>query len=689
GRMRFRKLIALAALAVLACNHAAETPRSAPPDIILITIDTLRADALGYAGQREVETPFLDQLARESIVVTNAHSHNVVTLPSHTNILTGLYPYQHGVRDNAGYTLDPKYQTVAALLKQKGYATGAFVGAFPLDARYGLTPGFDVYDDKYPEGTGKLDFKVAERPAEQVLMSATQWWSSQTSGPRFMWIHVYDPHAPYAPPGAFASRYEGRAYLGEVAYVDSVLSRYIAPLLQPQTMVIVTADHGEALGDHGEMTHGLFAYEATLKVPLLVRAPAAAKPRTDDQPARHIDIVPTILEQAGIAKPDDRLGLSLLQDRAKVGPTYFEALSASLNRGWAPLVGVIEQGHKYIDLPLPELYDLAADKAEGTNLFSEKRRVTTALRSTLAASAPKKTNDTRAAVSPDQTAQLLSLGYLTGSTTKTSYTAADDPKKLVEVDNMLHRMIELYQRGRHDDAIATAKEVVALQPDMPIAREMLAFMLQESERSEAGIETLQQAVERGTATDAVKIRLGLLLSESGRAQEAVAILAPFANKSDVEILNAYGIALADVGRHAEAIAQFQRVHTIDATNATAYQNLGIVALRSGQVQLAEQYLDRAPSIDRELPLALNTLGVVYVRTGRTDRAIETWRRAVAIDPRLYDALFNLAVVSGQNARWDIARNALKQFIATAPPQRYGRELASAKQMLKEVERRLS
>jgi Flp pilus assembly protein TadD len=251
----------------------------------------------------------------------------------------------------------------------------------------------------------------------------------------------------------------------------------------------------------------------------------------------------------------------------------------------------------------------------------------------------------------------------------------------------LHRMIEQYQRGEREAAVRIGKEVVRLQPDMAVAREMLAFMLQDMERTEAGIETLQQAVARGTATDAVKIRLGLILSESGRAAEAVEILSPFANRNDVEVLNAYGIALADIGRLPEAVRHFERVLSVDATNATAHQNLGIVALRAGQVQLAEQHLNKALSIDPELPLALNTLGVVYARTGRANEAIETWRKAVALDSRLYDALFNLAIVSGQNQRWDVARSALTQFIETAPAKRYARELASARQMLDEVERR--
>ena len=678
-----RRIILVLVIASLACNRG-EPKRETSPDIILITIDTLRADSLGFAGRSDVETPFLDRLARESVVFTNAHAHNVVTLPSHANILTGLYPYQHGIRDNAGYKLDPKFATAATLLKQKGYATGAFIGAFPLDARFGLTRGFDVYDDKYPEGKGRLDFKVAERSAEEVLAAAAQWWRAQR-GPRFLWAHVYDPHAPYAPPEPFAARYAGRLYLGEIAYVDSMLSRFIAPLIQPETMVIVTADHGEALGDHGELTHGLFAYEATLKVPLLARDPASLKGRSDNRPARHVDILPTLLERAGITKPTELPGQSLLAQRPGSSTTYFEALSASLNRGWAPLVGMIDQGHKYIDLPLPELYDLAADPAEASNLVSERRRVTTQLRSSLAAAAPKPAGDR--SLSPDQTAELQSLGYLAGSAAKKSYTVDDDPKKLVEIDGMMHGMVEMYQRGERAQAIETGRQIVQRQPDMVVGREMLAFMLQEAEQPEAAIATLQEAVKRGSATESLKIRLGLLYSETGRAKEAVEILAPFANKDEVDVLNAYGIALSDVGRGDEATRQFERVLAVDPTNATAHQNMGIVALRAGNAQLAEQHLTRALAIDAQMPLALNTLGVVYARSGRPAQAFDAWRKATAIDPRLYDALFNLAVVAGQNERWDIARQSLQQFIKTAPPKRYARELVSARQMLEVVERR--
>ena len=658
---------------------------SGEPDIILVTIDTLRADALSFAGNQDVETPFLDRIARQAVVFSNAHAHNVITLPSHVNILTGLLPYQHGVRENAGFVLDPKVQTLAPMLSQRGYATGAFVGAFPLDARFGLTPGFDVYDDKYPEGIGKLDFKMAERPADEVLALAVDWWARQST-PRFMWIHLYDPHAPYAPPGEFATRYQSNAYLGEVAWVDSALEKFLGRILNPDTMLILTSDHGEALGDHGELTHGLFAYEATLKVPLIVYDPAAAKPRVETRPARHIDIVPTILDRLGLAQPPDRPGKSLLQFDEQARPTYFESLSASINRGWAPLVGLIDQGHKYIDLPLPELYDLTADPAESQNLVDQRRRMANHLRESLAAAAPQQPTAARA-VTAEQSAQLLSLGYVTGTASKKTYTTADDPKNLAHIDTLMHRMVEHYQLGQPQRAVEIARELVKRQPDMPVAREMLAFLLQQTERTDAGIAILREAVTLGSASESMKIRLGLMLSEAGRAREAVEILESFEGKNNVEVLNAYGIALADVGRSGESVKQFQRVLTIDPGNGTAYQNLGIVALRSEQVQLAHEYLAKALQLDPQLPLALNTLGVIYARSGRDAEAMEAWSKAVALDPRLYDALLNLAVVAVRNQRWQLAESALSRFIQNAPPKRYARDLATARAMLREVKLR--
>lgn len=661
---------------LLACRG--ETPQAPPPtrpDIILVTIDTLRADALGFAGNAAVKTPFLDRMAAEGIVFSNAHAHNVVTLPSHTNILTGLYPYQHGVRENAGFKLDPKHETVATMLKRAGYTTGAFVAAFPLDARYGLNQGFDLYDDNYGKGEASLDFVMQERPAAAVLDPAIRWWQDNEGRKRFLWVHLYDPHAPYRPPAPFN---QGDPYLGEVASVDDALGKALDPILSTNrnVLLVVTADHGEGRGDHGELTHGLFAYEATLKVPLLVREPDVTKHRVENAYVRHVDIVPTLLERAGVTKPPSLPGASLL------GPldgrdTYFEALSAAINRGWAPLTGIIHGGAKYIDLPLSELYDLPRDPAEKNNLRAERRREAEAARKLL----PPLGALSRS-VSAEETAQLRSLGYLGGAgSKKTSLTAADDPKTLIDIDRKMHDVTVAYEERDLPRALKVAREIVAARPDMAAGRELLAFVLQQSERIGEAIGQLREAIKSGEQTEGVRVQLALLLTETGKLEEATQLLAPLANGTNPDALNAYGIALADQGKLDEASAVFQRVLQIDPNNAPALQNLGIVALRRDDAGAAQAALARALALNPRLPLALNTMGVVYARQNDFAHAVEMWNRAVEVDPRQYDALFNVGLIEARAGNAADARAALQRFIDTAPPQRYAADIAAARQAL--------
>lgn len=666
-------------LALLGCHRPeSRTTTAKPDDIILITIDTLRADSVGFAGNARVKTPFLDRIASEGIVFTNAHAHNVVTLPSHTNILTGLYPYQHGVRDNAGFKLDPKYQTVATMLRPDGYTTGAFIGAFPLDSRFGLNQGFDVYDDNYGKGQTSLDFVIQERPATAVLDAATRWWKSNEGKKRFLWVHLYDPHAPYRAPEPFASQYSAAPYLGEIAYVDDALGKTLPAMLGKNTLLIITSDHGEALGDHGELTHGLFAYESTLKIPLLVWQPAVTH-RVESAYVRHIDIVPTILDRAGIAKPASLPGASLFGSATR--DSYFESLSVSLNRGWAPLTGVIHGSEKYIDLPIAELYDLPKDPRELNNLREQRRRDVEEARGLLGsfhAGMPALNRN----ISAEEAAQLRSLGYVSGmAAAKKTYTAADDPKNLVDVDNKMHDVIAAYETHDVDRALALAREVVAARPQMAAGRELLAFVLQQREQTGEAIANLREAIRSSGESESIRVHLGLLLTEAGKIDEAVKILAPLAKGNDPDVLNAYGIALADQGKVDAANQQFQRVLQTDPNNAPALQNLGIVALRRDDMQTAQQYLSRALELNPRLPLALNAMGVVFARQGDYSRAVDAWKRAVDSDPRQYDALLNIGRVEGRRGNAAEARAALTRFIKTAPAERYAADIAAARQAL--------
>ena len=466
-------LLALAGAGVLASSggRRGASLAVAPPaatgarDILLITIDTLRADALGFAGNTQVQTPVLDRLARQGLVFRNAHAHNVVTLPSHANILTGLYPYQHGVRDNAGFRLEAGFPTLATWLKARGYATGAFIGAFPLDSRFGLSRGFDVYDEGYPRGRTSLEFELPERPASEVVAAARRWFGSISGKPRFLWIHLYDCHAPYRPPAPFAARYSDRPYLGEVAGVDAAL----APLLEPflsggnaSALIAVTGDHGEALGDHGELTHGLFAYEATLRVPLVLWCPALLRPGVRTDLVRHVDIAPTVLAAAGIGPPSKLAGRSLLSP-APPGPAplcYFEAYTAAFDRGWAPLRGVLSEESKYIDLPVAELYALRSDPQEKINLYASRREEATTLRRALPPES-ELSAARRGHSDAGDLARLRSLGYLSGAAApRKAFGPAEDPKNLIAVDSNLHRGVDLYQRGDLAGATALLRKIV-------------------------------------------------------------------------------------------------------------------------------------------------------------------------------------------------------------------------------------
>ncbi len=437
-------------------------------NVLLVTIDTLRADALGSDGG-QARTPALDRLATDGVRFSFAHAQAVLTLPSHASILTGEYPFQHGVRENSGYRLAEGTPTLATILKKDGYATGAFVSAFPVHSRFGLSQGFDVYDDWFGETRAPTDFVMPERAATATVSLARSWIGArerENGTPWFAWVHVFDPHAPYAPPPPFDREYAGRPYYGEVAAADAALAPLFDQVRQSSrpTLVVVTGDHGEALGDHREATHGLFAYESTLRIPLIIAELGAGRPdpahgEVSDVPVRHVDVLPTVLDAVGRRAPDGLPGRTLLpaverRAGAPPRPSYFEAMSAMLNRGWAPLTGVLVGREKYVELPIPELYDLSRDPGERTNLAgadADRTRVLeTALRG-FHASLPGQ----RRAEDPEAIAELRALGYVSGEAPiKAHYTERDDPKRLVDLDAAIHRGVELFGEHRLPEAKA-------------------------------------------------------------------------------------------------------------------------------------------------------------------------------------------------------------------------------------------
>jgi len=687
---------ALAGAGVLWWMHRPQVRRQAGLNVLIITIDTLRADSVGCYGEGGRDTPWMDALAAAGVRFHRAHAHNVVTLPSHANILSGLYPSQHGVRDNAGFRFPAGRETLATILKRAGYRTGAFVSAFPLDSRFGLDRGFDVYDDRLGGAEIRSGFQVPERSGAETVEAARRWLAAQGEARVFCFVHLYEPHFPYQPPEPFASRFPTNPYRGEVAAADAALAPLLKPLLDAgprgRTLVVLTGDHGESLGEHGEMTHGIFAYESTLRVPLVFFAPEILKPRVVATPVRHVDVLPTVLDALGLEPPAHLPGRSLLdvaaRDEGAAEDSYFEALSPSLNQGWAPLRGILHDGLKYVELPIPELYNLTRDAAESKNLAASRPVELESMRALLSGLRRDELPVTRGEEEASARERLRALGYLAASgpsPTKERYTEQDDPKQLIDIDRRQSDALGRYYAGDLGGAIALCRENIKRRPDMPMAYLHLASFERARGDLGAAVNALRQAVAlRPLDMESVAL-LGVYLNEGGRSREAAELLEPYtkAPRPDLDVLTARGVALATLGRNEEALAAFAAAREVDPSNAMVVVNVATVHLMAGELDRARRMFEDALRIDPGLARAHNSLGVIAAREGRLDGAIEHWKRAAALDPNDYQTLFNLGSTLRRLGRDDEARPYLQAYVREAPAAEETRDLARVRSWLGE------
>jgi choline-sulfatase len=641
-----------------------------PPNVLLVTIDTLRWDHLGCYGDAHAVTPALDALAARGVRFETAIAHVPLTAPSHASILTGLTPLRHGVRDNGAYVLPSTVQTLATRLGRAGYATAGFVSGFPLDHRFGFASGFDLYDDRLAQEAGHAAY--TERPADATTANAIAWLdraraADQPAGddgatrrPWFVWVHYFDPHAPYAPPGEFARRFADRPYDGEIAFVDTELARLLEHATAgPQglnTLVLVTADHGESFGEHGEDTHGVFVYDATLRVPFLIAGPGINTGRTSPVVARSIDIVPTLMDLAGLTVPTDVDGRSLratLEGRAMPDePAYVESLLASRHLGWAPLHGLRSAGWKYIRAPRAEIYDLTADPAEQKNQFGNRRSEAAGLETRLeSAMHVAQTPVVQARTTERELNQLRALGYLSGSAEPSTSAVTRDPKDGIA-------LITTLERGVADVSVNPARAITTLEavlrddPDAVLAHRYLAFAHVALAQHDAAIAELTWLQRRGQASaDDL-----LLLAETQRALghaaegrslvEAAARLDP---RSPEPPLTEARAAMASQ-QFGEAEAAYQRALAVAPDHPEALRGLGEIALARGDLAGATGFFERAHARDPEDGLATLRLAVAYARGGQTPAAVPLFQTAVQQLPGNGEALAGLAAALARSGR---------------------------------------
>jgi len=636
-------------LMLLLSGCAPGGPRE-PRSIVLVTIDTLRADQLGaYGGV--AATPSLDALAREGARFQNVFAQSPLTLPSHSSILTGTYPTYHGVRDNGRFRLPEEMETLAEILRGAGYSTAAFVGGFPVDSRFGLDQGFDLYDDSLGRSRSRVSF--SERRASEVVTLARRWIEGQGENLYFVWVHLFDPHAPYEPPPPFPEGYEG-----EVAYVDAALRDLLAGVSE-EAIVAVTADHGEGLGEHGEKTHSLFVYDSTLRVPWILRGPGVPAGTVVDEAARSIDIVPTILELVGKSESCARCqGRSLVPalDRKPLPPepSYAETYFPRLNLGWSELRSLRLGGWKYIRAPEPELYDLGTDPGETRNLASVNPEKTREMASELDRLEEATTGaaSNGQVLDPETRAILRSLGYLSSESAAASEGPRPDPKSRLEVWEGVRNGMDLVARGEMDGAIEALEYALATEPDLILARTYLALAYFERGRYPAAVDQCNEVLTRAPSDFDGTLLLGRSLLRLGRGEEARLVLEKAAAIDEatpepwVELAQLHLLARS----RSEAEAAFKKAAERDDEAPSVILLQGKLAMLNGSIPYAEKLfraaIEAAPS--EEDPRV--QLGNLLLSQRRLEEAEELFRRSLELRPQasaLYLGLGHSRALAGK------------------------------------------
>jgi arylsulfatase A-like enzyme/tetratricopeptide (TPR) repeat protein len=654
-------------------------------NVLVITLDTIRADRLGAYGNTRIRTEFVDGLAERGVLFEDCIAPTPLTLPSHTSLFTGTYPVFHGVRDNGNYVVPKDLTTMAELLKGAGYRTGAFVGAFVLSSRWGLDQGFT----SYTEPKGKFDptlvsFAQIQRRAEAVVDDALAWLEEDPEQPFFAWVHLYDPHLTYDPPTAFAREYPDDPYLGEVAYSDSQLVRLHAYLkssgLDANTLIVFAGDHGEGLGDHGENDHGLLLYQTTSRAPLIIyhpNSPSSGVRR--EEVVSLVDILPTIVEAIGLPLPSNVQGQSLWPLIGGEGvfeerPVFAETHYPKLHFGWSPLTALQDRQYQLIQSTEPELYDLVNDSSQQQNIFATSSEVAERMTrdlETLVERLGRGAMEAASAPDADTIAKLAALGYVAGSVDAAERLEAEElpsPRSMLWLYNLLTEANKLVTEDDEAGGEQKLLELVEANDSLVDGWVSLGKLYRRQGRMAESLSAFQEANARRPQDPFLASRLANALISAGRAAEAELHLRVAQEKHPDNPLIVFAMArvMESNGRFAEAEAMFRRLLTLDPQSAPARVRLAALALRRGDIAAANSELDAALAADPRVPEASLVRGQLLERQGRLEEAATAYRNELANTPASLPAALSLSRVEGRLGRPAEQERALRSAIQANP-----------------------
>lgn len=691
-----RICILLVVAALLSCKQKEpqQTAPVAPPspriNIVLISVDTTRADALGVYGNREVDSHALDRLAESGAVFYRHLSHVPLTLPSHASMLTGLLPAKNAVHDNNGYRLSASAPTLASLLKQQGYNTAAFVSSVVLNHRFGIDRGFALYDDQFAvsKQTGQ---PLTERNAEETTGKAVSWLERSMRDPFFLFVHYYDPHAPYDPPQAYAARFKN-PYLGEISFVDDQIENLLKVLepVRQKTLIVVTSDHGEGLGEHDELGHGLFLYDSTLHVPLIVAGPSVQPGRKISGQTAMCDLLPTILEFAGINTPQGSDGRSLvpllqgkpLPERPVISETFYP-----MEISWSPFFAIHSEGHKYIEAPHAEFYDLLKDPAEINNLLPAQIAAAQPLagkikqyRSVSLAGRKKES------VNAELEEQLRSLGYVSGNSSASNPDALPDPKDKIAVWKLFEQATYLSMEGKNEQAAALAEKTLKLDPQNSVLYDAAGRYLFEADPS-AAARMWQKALEIDPRNHTYHHKLAECLKKLGNSEKALQeeeLALKIVPDMPEALLGAAGLML-QMNQPKEALRYLDALLRSDPRNVMALYQSGVAWRNQGEPVRAAEFFQKTINANPDLPYPYYDLAILKGQTGDWPSAENLLSHAISLNPDFAEAYYNLGVIYEKTGRNSEAIRAYSEFVSRAVDPRLSDRITAARNRIAALE----